>query len=112
MRRAKRGARPKKLPPQVGGHEALAEEGEAKAEEDDAPLPARVQGQLGPQDGQEEEAEEVEGHPEEGAKARVPGRSEGMTSPVIWVVRAAASLNIPEARWTLKWAQPGVAPVS
>ncbi len=46
------------------------------------------------------------------AKARVPGRSEGMTSPVIWVVRAAASLNIPAARWTLKWAQPGVAPVS
>src|SRR6201993_34682 len=43
---------------------------------------------------------------------QMPGLSDGMTSPVIWVVRAAASRKMPAARWTLKPAQGAVAPVS
>ena len=46
------------------------------------------------------------------AIAMQPGLSEGMTSPEICVVMAAASRSMPAARWTLKPAQPAVAPVS
>ncbi len=46
------------------------------------------------------------------AIARLPGTSDGTTSPVICVVIAAASRNMPAARCTLKWPQPPVAPVS
>jgi hypothetical protein len=42
---------------------------------------------------------------------RVPGLSEGITSPVICVVNAAASRRMAAARWTLKPAQGAVAPV-
>ena len=44
--------------------------------------------------------------------ARSPGLSDGITSPVIWVVIAAASRAIPEASATLNAAQVAVAPVS
>ncbi len=44
--------------------------------------------------------------------ARSPGLSDGITSPVIWVVIAAASRTIPEASATLNAAQAAVAPVS
>src|SRR5713226_5907397 len=43
---------------------------------------------------------------------RMPGLSDGITSPVICVVKAAASRRIPAARWTLKPAHGAVAPVS
>jgi hypothetical protein len=43
---------------------------------------------------------------------RIPGLSEGITSPVICVVNAAASRRMPAARWTLKPAHGAVAPVS
>ena len=46
------------------------------------------------------------------AMARQPGLSEGITSPAIWVVMAAASRIIPAASMTLKRAQPSVAPIS
>ena len=46
------------------------------------------------------------------AMDRVPGLSDGMISPVICVVSAAASLSMPAARCTLKPAQGAVAPVS
>ena len=46
------------------------------------------------------------------AMASSPGRSDGMTSPLICVVRAAASRSMLTARWTLNCAQPAVAPVS
>ncbi len=44
--------------------------------------------------------------------ARLPGTSEGITSPEICVVMDAASRNMPAARCTLKCPQPPVAPVS
>ena len=46
------------------------------------------------------------------AMARVPGLSEGMTSPPIWVVIAAASRSMLAASATLKPIQGAVAPVS
>ena len=46
------------------------------------------------------------------AMASEPGRFEGMISPVIWVVSAAASRSMSEASMTLKCAQPAVAPIS
>ena len=46
------------------------------------------------------------------AIAMQPGLSDGMTSPEICVVIDAASRSMPAARWTLKPAQPAVAPVS
>ena len=42
----------------------------------------------------------------------MPGLSEGITSPVICVVSAAASRSMPAARCTLKPAQGAVAPIS
>ena len=44
--------------------------------------------------------------------AMQPGLSDGITSPEICVVIAAASRSMPAARCTLKPAQPAVAPVS
>ncbi|MNH27488.1 hypothetical protein D3C79_876020 [compost metagenome] len=46
------------------------------------------------------------------AMATLPGTSEGMTSPQICVVIAAASRSIPAARRTLKAYQLAMAPVS
>ncbi len=46
------------------------------------------------------------------AMAMQPGLSEGMTSPPIWVVMAAASRRMPVASIRLKPAQAWVAPVS
>ncbi|MNC31673.1 hypothetical protein D3C75_800010 [compost metagenome] len=46
------------------------------------------------------------------AMAKLPGVSEGMTSPVICVVMAAASRSTPAARCTLKPYQLAIAPVS
>jgi hypothetical protein len=43
---------------------------------------------------------------------RMPGLSDGITSPDICVVSAAASRKMPAARWTLKPAQGAVTPVS
>src|SRR5574343_1208883 len=44
--------------------------------------------------------------------AKEPGTSEGMTSPATWVVKAAASRNMPAASITLNPAHMPVAPVS
>ena len=44
--------------------------------------------------------------------ARLPGTSEGMTSPLICVVSAAASCSMPAARWALKPAHMADEPVS
>src|SRR6185436_7572691 len=46
------------------------------------------------------------------AMARLPGTSEGTTSPETCVVMEAASRNIDAAKCTLKWPQPAVEPVS
>ena len=46
------------------------------------------------------------------AMASEPGRFEGMISPVIWVVIAAASRSMSAASITLNCAQPAVAPIS
>jgi hypothetical protein len=46
------------------------------------------------------------------AMATHPGLSDGMTSPAIWVVMAAASRIMPAASVTLNLAQPSVAPTS
>jgi hypothetical protein len=46
------------------------------------------------------------------AMAMQPGLSDGITSPAIWVVRAAASRTMPTASIRLKRAQPSVAPIS
>jgi hypothetical protein len=46
------------------------------------------------------------------ARARQPGLSDGITSPPIWVVNAAASRTMPAARPRLNSAQPLVAPIS
>lgn len=46
------------------------------------------------------------------AMDNVPGLSEGMTSPWIWLVMLAASRNTPAASMVLKPAQGPVAPVS
>ena len=41
-----------------------------------------------------------------------PGRFDGMTSPLIWVVSDAASTSISEASITLNRPQASVAPIS
>jgi hypothetical protein len=46
------------------------------------------------------------------AMARQPGLSDGITSPPIWVVIAAASRTRPSASMTLNRAHPSVAPIS
>ena len=46
------------------------------------------------------------------AMAMQPGLSDGMTSPPIWVVIAAASRTMPAASIRLNRAQPSVAPIS
>lgn len=46
------------------------------------------------------------------AKAVVPGRFEGTISPLIWVVRLAASTGMSAASITLNRAQASVAPIS
>ena len=44
--------------------------------------------------------------------ARLPGTSDGITSPLIWVVSDAASRSVPAARCTLKPAHSAEPPVS
>src|SRR5512145_358788 len=44
--------------------------------------------------------------------ARLPGTLDGMISPAICVVMAAASRTMPEASMQLKWAHMAVEPVS
>ncbi len=46
------------------------------------------------------------------AMAMQPGLSDGITSPLIWVVMAPASRSMLEASMTLNRAQPSVAPIS